>query len=135
LILGIPAPASGSKTGSPSATRSSKAVEQSPGKPKPRRKPGVPPPGSSTTLISSDSSGNAGNSLSETASISADGRFIAFASLSSNLVTGDTNNNEDVFVKDTLTGITTAVSNVAHNCNFGQSNCGGQSSSISADGR
>ncbi len=36
-------------------------------------------------------------------SLSADGRYVAFLSLASNLVEGDTNNNEDVFVHDRKT--------------------------------
>src|ERR687892_5749 len=66
-------------------------------------------------------------------SISADGRFVAFASLATNLVPGDTNDSEDVFVRDRATGQTTRVS-VASN--------GAQADdwsfptpSISADGR
>ena len=41
-----------------------------------------------TTLVSKNNSGTAGNGLSKTPTISNDGRFIAFASASSNLVTG-----------------------------------------------
>jgi cysteine-rich repeat protein len=42
--------------------------------------------------------------------ISADGRHVAFWSLASDLVTGDTNSNFDAFVHDRLTGETTRVS-------------------------
>ena len=42
-------------------------------------------------------------------SISGDGRFVAFASLASNLVTGDTNGNWDIFVRDTCLGQDPAV--------------------------
>ncbi len=42
--------------------------------------------------------------------ISADGRFVAFASHATNLVAGDTNLCPDVFVRDRTTGITTRVS-------------------------
>lgn len=38
-------------------------------------------------------------------SISADGRYVAFASLADNLVAGDTNNAFDIFVKDRRTGV------------------------------
>jgi Ca2+-binding RTX toxin-like protein len=54
-----------------------------------------------TTLLSLGSAGNPGNSSSLSPSISADGRFVAFSSESSNLVPGDTNNNYDIFVADT----------------------------------
>jgi hypothetical protein len=45
---------------------------------------------------------------SETSSVSADGRFLAFASTATNLVDGDTNGQEDVFLRDLATGTTTA---------------------------
>jgi len=45
-------------------------------------------PNGQTTLVSKDSSGTAGNGVSKTPTISNDGRFIAFGSASSNLVTG-----------------------------------------------
>jgi Tol biopolymer transport system component len=54
-----------------------------------------------TTRVSVDSAGNQGNSDSSSPSISADGRFVAFNSKSSNLVPGDTNNTDDIFVVDT----------------------------------
>ncbi|MCL4559769.1 MAG: hypothetical protein M1281_04025 [Chloroflexi bacterium] len=43
-------------------------------------------------------------------SISANGRFVAFTSNAFNLVRNDTNNYEDVFVHDRLTGVTERVS-------------------------
>jgi Tol biopolymer transport system component len=45
-------------------------------------------PNGQTTIVSKNNSGTAGNGLSKTPTISNDGRFIAFASASSNLVTG-----------------------------------------------
>jgi len=45
-------------------------------------------PNGRTTLVSKNNSGTAGDGLSRTPAISHDGRFIAFASASSNLVTG-----------------------------------------------
>ena len=51
-----------------------------------------------------------GNGYSERASISADGRFIAFESLATNLVSGDTNGKQDLFVFDRQTGTTTRES-------------------------
>jgi Tol biopolymer transport system component len=50
------------------------------------------------------------NSWSDSGSVSADGRFVAFASNASNLVSGDTNKLPDVFVRDVRTGKTTRVS-------------------------
>ena len=53
-----------------------------------------------TNRVSVDSMGNQGNGESEYPSMSADGRYVAFESYSSNLVPGDTNANWDVFVHD-----------------------------------
>ncbi len=50
--------------------------------------------------MSVSSSGAQGNGNSFTPSISATGRFVAFASAASNLVGGDTNAVDDVFVRD-----------------------------------
>ena len=85
-----------------------------------------------TTLVSVDSAGNLGNRGSFGASISADGRFVAFESDASNIVPGDTNSTRDIFVRDTLTNTTTLVSvDSAGN----QANSFSQDASISADGR
>ena len=85
-----------------------------------------------TIRVSVDSNGNQGNSSSSSPSISADGRYVAFQSQSSNLVAGDTNNSGDVFVHDLQTGKTSRVS-------VDSSGTGGNSysyaASISADGR
>ena len=86
-----------------------------------------------TTRVSVDSAGNQGNSDSTTPSISADGRFVAFASNATNLVSGDTNNSRDIFLRDLLTNTTTRVSvdsagNQANSSSF-------NAPSISADGR
>ncbi len=62
------------------------------------------------TRVSVDSSGVQGNNGSSDVSISADGRFVAFTSNASNLVSGDINDYSDVFVHDRQTGATTRVS-------------------------
>src|SRR5439155_460298 len=72
------------------------------------------------------------NERSFNPSISADGRFVAFESFASNLVSGDTNSGDDVFVHDRLTGATERVS-VASDATQGNGGSGG--ASISADGR
>ena len=59
----------------------------------------------STTRVSVASDGSEGNGISDTPSISADGRFVAFAADASNLVAGDTNGAGDVFVRDTCVGV------------------------------
>lgn len=63
-----------------------------------------------TSLVSVNSAGEQGNSSSSGASISGDGRFIAFSSVADNLVSGDTNEVRDIFVRDRQTGITSLVS-------------------------
>jgi Tol biopolymer transport system component len=63
-----------------------------------------------TTLVSKSSSGVQGNYVSEIPSISADGRYVAFDSYATNLVSGDTNGAYDVFVRDRQTGTTALVS-------------------------
>lgn len=65
--------------------------------------------------------------------ISADGRHVAFASSASNLVAGDTNGEQDVYVRDRLLGVTERVS-VA---DLGGAQANGRSfhPSISGDGR
>ncbi len=63
-----------------------------------------------TMLISMDSNGVQGNGDSYRPSISADGRYVAFYSHASNLVSGDTNGYADIFVRDTHAGTTTRLS-------------------------
>lgn len=60
--------------------------------------------------VSIASNGAQANGNSESPSISADGRFIAFISEASNLVLNDTNNVDDIFVHDRNTGITERLS-------------------------
>ena len=64
-----------------------------------------------TTRVNVGAGGAEANADSDpTSTLSADGRYVAFASLASNLVVGDTNGNLDVFVHDRQTGTTTRVS-------------------------
>ena len=63
-----------------------------------------------TARVSVDSAGNQANSGSSWASISADGRYVAFQSGASNLVPGGTNGQGGIFVHDRKTGETTRVS-------------------------
>jgi Tol biopolymer transport system component len=63
-----------------------------------------------TTRVSVSSSGAVPNDFSFFPAISANGRFVAFASIASNLVPGDTNHRLDVFVRDRKRGVTTRVS-------------------------
>lgn len=74
-----------------------------------------PSPQTSESLpISISSTGALGNGPSSSPSISADGRWIAFASAATNLVPADTNNAADIFVHDHQTGETTRVSVSTH---------------------
>ena len=63
-----------------------------------------------TERVSVASDGAEGTSFSIQPSISADGRFVAFASGDSNLTPGDTDNVTDIFVHDRSTGVTRRVS-------------------------
>jgi Tol biopolymer transport system component len=58
------------------------------------------PVGVSTVRVSVDSLGGEGNEDSSSASMSADGRYVAFESIASDLVAGDSNNKVDIFVHD-----------------------------------
>lgn len=72
------------------------------------------------------------NGSSGDAAVSKDGRFVAFASSAGNLIVGDTNKRDDVYVRDRLYGTLTRVSI----SNIGQeTNEGSDSPSISDDGR
>ena len=62
-----------------------------------------------TTLVSVSSTGEQANGYSYSPQLSADGRIVAFISWADNLVPGDTNGKEDVFVHDRQTGQTTRV--------------------------
>jgi len=95
-------------------------------------------PASGETLrVSVSSSGAQGNKHSSWVSnynvrtISADGRFVAFESCATNLVDGDTNYHNDIFVHDRTTGETTRVS---VSSDGEQANCYSHTPSISADG-
>lgn len=63
-----------------------------------------------TSRVSVSSGGVAGNNSSSRPTISADGRYVAFRSSATNLVAGDTNGTDDVFLHDRQTGTTTRIS-------------------------
>ncbi|MBE0429868.1 MAG: PD40 domain-containing protein [Thermoleophilia bacterium] len=60
--------------------------------------------------VSTGQDGAQGNGSSENAAISADGRWAAFDSSSSDLIVGDTNDKRDIFLKDIVSGGVTRVS-------------------------
>jgi Tol biopolymer transport system component len=63
-----------------------------------------------TVLVSAASSGEQGNSFNEYPVISADGRYVAFQSASTNLVANDKNNKRDIFLHDCDNGTTRRMS-------------------------
>ena len=85
-----------------------------------------------TRRVSVSSGGQQGNDTSSSPAISADGRYVAFASFASNLVAGDTNGVPDVFVYDRRTHRTRRVS---VSSGGQQGNDTSTSPAISADGR
>ncbi|MFO7538975.1 MAG: calcium-binding protein [Chloroflexota bacterium] len=85
-----------------------------------------------TTRVSVASDGTQGNGGSAWSAISADGRYVAFGSLASNLVLGDTNSRRDIFVHDRQTAQTSRVSVASDGT---QANNSSNYPSISADGR
>lgn len=66
-------------------------------------------PAQQLTRVSVSSTGTEANGLSQAPEISRDGRFVVFISQATNLVSGDTNDNQDIFVHDRETGETTRV--------------------------
>lgn len=63
-----------------------------------------------TSRVSISSNGVEANGSSMLPDISADGRFVTFSSVANNLVIGDTNGVNDVFLHDRALGLTTLVS-------------------------
>lgn len=91
------------------------------------------------SVDSADSQANDASGIYSNTSIaiSADGRFVAFNSRASNLVSGDTNGVPDVFLHDLLTGATERVS-VSSSGQEANGDANGQSSfglSLSSDGK
>lgn len=86
-----------------------------------------------TTLVTVNRFGTgSGNNSSPAAVVSDDGRYVAFASFSSNLVPNDLNDRKDVFVRDVLAGFTRLASISTRG---GSGNDISDNPSISADGR
>ena len=85
-----------------------------------------------TVRVSVASNGTEGNDFSDAPSISANGRYVAFQSAASNLVSGDTNDTGDIFVHDRATGQTSLVSVASDGT---QGNGAAQHAMISANGR
>lgn len=95
-----------------------------------------------TTLVSANAAGTAsGNAFSENPVLSSDGRFVAFDSYATDLVTGVQNNHDphfpntftDVYLRDLQTGTTTLVSTDA--TGTGTGDYSSAQPVVSADGR
>ena len=82
--------------------------------------------------VSLSSNGVQGNDISLDASLNSDGRFVVFTSGASNLVDGDSNNDNDVFLRDRQSGLTERVS---VSSTGEQANDSSGSPSISSNGR
>ena len=85
-----------------------------------------------TIRVSVASGGGESNGQSISPAVSGDGRYVAFASLATNLVADDTNSVIDVFLHDITLGVTSRVSVVGHG---GEILLPSASPSISGDGR
>ena len=85
-----------------------------------------------TERVSVATSGAEADDLCSQASISADGRFVAFRSKAATLVVGDDNDTFDVFVRDRQNGTTVLVSAATDGSPGNQSS---DNPAISADGR
>jgi Tol biopolymer transport system component len=85
-----------------------------------------------TERASLTATGDQADGDSGTPSLSADGRFVAFQSYAGNLVSGDSNGNYDVFVRDRQTG---AVERASLGVGGVEGNAGAYEPSLSADGQ
>ena len=85
-------------------------------------------------LVSVNTNGNSsGDGISTDPAISGDGRYVVFTSSADDLVTGDTNRAQDVFIRD-LQSETTALVSVSTN-GIDPGNSDSFSPALSSDGR
>ncbi|MGH9591882.1 MAG: hypothetical protein ACRD5L_02230, partial [Bryobacteraceae bacterium] len=93
----------------------------------------------STTIQSLAFNSNPADGDSISPSISADGRYVTFISLATNLVDSDTNGVADVFVRDTCAGAPSGCVPTTQRVSIAtsgiQANAGSTSAAIEADGR
>lgn len=87
--------------------------------------------GGVTIRVSESTAGQQSNGTSRWPSLSADGRYVAYHSSADNLVPGDTNFHQDVFVRSIDNEITSRVS---ISSGGGQANSASSGPSLSADG-
>ena len=91
-----------------------------------------------TILVSRQSAadgGDGGDGQSAFASMSADGRYVAFESSASNLAADDDNGERDIFVRDLQTNATALVSRRSALSGNGPANDSSSGAAMSADGR
>jgi len=88
-----------------------------------------------TERISVSTAGTAGNGASSRPRLSADGRYVLFKSSADNLVSGDSNNADDAFVRDRLTNTTVRVSVSSSGAQAVAVGPASGRASISSDGR
>ena len=86
-------------------------------------------------LLSTSANGVPSNGVSLSPSISADGRYVAFSSNATNLVTGETSAQPDIFVRDRTLGTLTRVSVATDGGPIVPANNGFVRPSISPDGQ
>ena len=87
-----------------------------------------------TSLVSASVTGAPANGSSGGVAVSGDGRYVVFTSDASDLVSGDTNHTDDVFVRDLSTGTTSLVT-VASDGGPANGQSSSSSLAISPDGR
>src|SRR5262245_10063669 len=105
LALAVVAPAAGAPPAG-SVPRGQPAAPAIPRAQPPDGEPSLLAVPGSTSLVSPTPNGGFANGPSTAPSISENGRWVAFASLANNLVGNDTNNAQDVFVRDRREGTT-----------------------------
>jgi Tol biopolymer transport system component len=86
-----------------------------------------------TLLASANTKGQAGNGMSLEPFLSSDGLKVAFSSRANDLVPGDTNGAQDVFVRDLVSGRTELLSKTT--AGFEAGNKDSRAPTISSDGR
>ena len=85
-----------------------------------------------TTLVSHGAAGTRADAGSFSPALSADGRYVAFVSMATNLGATDRNGDSDIYIHDVATGATTLVSATARG---EAANSGSRRPALSADGR
>jgi Tol biopolymer transport system component len=89
-----------------------------------------------TSLVSVNAAGTGGaNADANYPALSADGRFVAFASAAGNLTANDSNQSSDVFLRDLLLGVTELISADTNGLAPATTALGSSHPLISADGR